>query len=264
MSKAGMTICAELGLLFCIYLFVQICMIMNKAGHQNPENLNNYLMQHIRILRCAPSVSRTEHDALTGDKLVRKRTQARLRSDREGGTGSAFSAEPETFANPHPEIPDPYAAGPAPGGRQQQQQGQGPPSAYRGAYGQPQPQQDPAQRRTRVMELARKSSLVDGSNYRQASAGGFDYRAGGGGGGPPPGAGYASPAPGQGGGNPYAQNGGYGGAGAGAGAVPASGDMRAEGSAQRDTDPRRGGDALTTSMATPMRSASRLCTVAYD
>ncbi|KAJ7035358.1 hypothetical protein C8F04DRAFT_1182514 [Mycena alexandri] len=46
-----MTICAELGLLFCIYLSVQICMIMNKAGHQNPKNLNNYLMQHIRILR---------------------------------------------------------------------------------------------------------------------------------------------------------------------------------------------------------------------
>ncbi|KAJ7024016.1 hypothetical protein C8F04DRAFT_1192874 [Mycena alexandri] len=52
MSTAGMTICAELGLLFCIYLSVQICMIMNKAGHQNPKNLNNYLMQHIRIPRC--------------------------------------------------------------------------------------------------------------------------------------------------------------------------------------------------------------------
>ncbi|KAJ7027958.1 HCP-like protein [Mycena alexandri] len=200
------------------------------AAHGNTD-----AAERLRALALAvpQALSRTEHDALTGDKLVRKRTQARLRSDREGG--SAFSAEPETFANPHPEIPNPYAAGaaPGPGGRQQQQQqqGQGPPSAYRGAYGQPQAQQDPAQRRTRVMELARKSSLADGSHYRQASAGGFDYRAGGGGP-PPPGAGYGAP---QGGGNPYAQNGngyappgppggqngngGYGGAGgAGAGA----------------------------------------------
>ncbi|KAJ7016328.1 hypothetical protein C8F04DRAFT_1346769 [Mycena alexandri] len=97
-------------------------------------------------------LNRTEHNALTGDKLVRKRMQARLRSDREGGDG-----EPETFANPHPEIPDLYAtgAGLAWGRQQQQQQGQGPPSAYRGAYG-----QDPSQRRTRW-----KSSLADGSHY---------------------------------------------------------------------------------------------------
>ncbi|KAJ7017110.1 hypothetical protein C8F04DRAFT_1200951 [Mycena alexandri] len=60
MSTAGMTICAELGLLFCIYLSVQICMIMKKGGHQNPKNLNNYPMQHIRI-------PRLRHD--TADRL---------------------------------------------------------------------------------------------------------------------------------------------------------------------------------------------------
>ncbi|KAJ7022813.1 hypothetical protein C8F04DRAFT_1309946, partial [Mycena alexandri] len=100
-------------------------------------------------------LNRTEHNALTGDKLVRKRMQARLRSDREGGDG-----EPETFANPHPEIPDLYATGagaaPGPGGRQQQQQqGQGPPSAYRGAYG-----QDPSQRRTRGRARSRTGAII--------------------------------------------------------------------------------------------------------
>ncbi|KAJ7151208.1 hypothetical protein C8R46DRAFT_1304969 [Mycena filopes] len=36
------------------------------------------------------ALSRTEHDALTGDKLVRKRTQARLRSDRQGSAAGGF------------------------------------------------------------------------------------------------------------------------------------------------------------------------------
>ncbi|KAJ6571659.1 hypothetical protein B0H19DRAFT_1219035 [Mycena capillaripes] len=141
------------------------------------------------------ALSRTEHDALTGDKLVRKRTQARIRSDQE--------------RNPHDDgpLPDPYGAG-APGAPDPYGVGGGrataPPSSYRAqqappsAYGQQQQQQqggDPGQRRTRVMELARKSSLLDAGHYRAASAGGFDYRAGGGpqgqGQGPPPGAGYA-------------------------------------------------------------------------
>ncbi|KAJ7018747.1 hypothetical protein C8F04DRAFT_1198598 [Mycena alexandri] len=95
-------------------------------------------------------LNRTEHNALTGDKLVRKRMQARLRSDREGGDG-----EPETFANPHPEIPDLYATGAAGGRQQQQQQGQGPPSAYRGAYG-----QDPSQRRTRGRARSRTGAII--------------------------------------------------------------------------------------------------------
>ncbi|KAJ6492987.1 hypothetical protein C8R45DRAFT_1135818 [Mycena sanguinolenta] len=133
------------------------------------------------------ALSRTEHDALTGDKLVRKRTQARIRSDREGG---AYTDEPAPLANPHPEPdpygarPDPYGVGRAnanldPYGAPQPGRATAPPSAYRPQQPPQQPQpQDPSQRRTRVMDLARKSSLLDSSHYRAASAGGFDYRPG--------------------------------------------------------------------------------------
>ncbi|KAF7350374.1 hypothetical protein MVEN_01342100 [Mycena venus] len=147
------------------------------------------------------ALSRTEHDALTGDKLVRKRTQARMRSDREGTGADTFTAEPGQYVNPHPEgpLPDPYGASSDPYGAGPAGRATAPPSAYRNnAYGAPQ-QQDPAQRRTRVMELARKSSLADSGHYRSASAGGFDYRAGAGSAppqGPPPGAGpggYGAP-----------------------------------------------------------------------
>ncbi|KAJ6590719.1 hypothetical protein DFH09DRAFT_1274138 [Mycena vulgaris] len=156
------------------------------AAHGNAD-----AAERLRALAqpAAQALGRTEHDALTGDKLVRKRTQARMRSDREGG-GAPYTAEPAEYANPHPEAPTPNPYGAPPAGR-------APPSAYpaQGAYGQqqqpagaygrppPQQQQDPAQRRTRVMELARKSSLADagGSHYRSGSAGGgagFDYRTG--------------------------------------------------------------------------------------
>ncbi|KAK7046617.1 hypothetical protein R3P38DRAFT_2689045, partial [Favolaschia claudopus] len=149
------------------------------------------------------ALSRTEHDALTGDKLVRKRTQARMRSDREGGGGggSDFADEPGSYVNPHP---DPYGANPMDpyGVRRADPYGVGaagvsaspprigggappmgaggrataPPSSYRG--GGPGGQQE---RRTRVMELARKSSMAESDpqgHYRTQSAGGFDYRMG--------------------------------------------------------------------------------------
>ncbi|KAJ7735575.1 hypothetical protein B0H14DRAFT_3898674, partial [Mycena olivaceomarginata] len=56
------------------------------------------------------ALGRTEHDALTGDKLVRKRTQARMRSDQGGAGPGAYTDEPGAYANPHPEgpLPDPY------------------------------------------------------------------------------------------------------------------------------------------------------------
>ncbi|KAJ7857325.1 hypothetical protein B0H14DRAFT_2578461 [Mycena olivaceomarginata] len=56
------------------------------------------------------ALGRTEHDALTGDKLVRKRTQARMRSDQGGAGPGAYTDEPGPCANPHPEgpLPDPY------------------------------------------------------------------------------------------------------------------------------------------------------------
>ncbi|KAF7323973.1 hypothetical protein MKEN_00619000 [Mycena kentingensis (nom. inval.)] len=135
------------------------------------------------------TLGRSEHDALTENKLVRKRTQARIRSEGVGAApgGSAFTDEPESFSggNPHPQMPDPYGVG---SGRPPQQQG--PPSAYRG---------QPQDRRTRVMELARKSSIAE--DYRPGSAGagmgGFDYRQGGyGGGGPGPGPKPQRPLPG--------------------------------------------------------------------
>ncbi|KAJ7243189.1 hypothetical protein B0H12DRAFT_1131346 [Mycena haematopus] len=124
-----------------------------------------------------------------------------MRSDREGG--GAYTDEPAQYTNPHPELPDPYGGAPdpysvravnpnanpdpygaAPG------RATAPPSAYRpqgpqalGQQGQGRGGgQDPTQRRTRVMELARKSSMAESGpgHYRAASAGGFDYRAGGG------------------------------------------------------------------------------------
>ncbi|KAJ7059795.1 hypothetical protein C8F01DRAFT_1254702 [Mycena amicta] len=131
-------------------------------------------------------LGRSEHDALTENKLVRKRTQARIRSEGVGAGPGAYTAEPASFANPHPEMsmPDPYGVavgvgrGQAP--QQQQQQQQGPPSAYRPG---------PQDRRTRVMELARKSSIAEAAppgqgHARMGSAGsgggyGFDYRQGG-------------------------------------------------------------------------------------
>ncbi|KAJ7752451.1 HCP-like protein [Mycena maculata] len=167
------------------------------AAHGNKD-----AVERLRALaQPAPqTLGRTEHDALTGDKLVRKRTQARIRSDREAGMSP-------TLANPHPE---PYGA-PAPG---RQGQGQGPPSAYNGPPGGGYPvqagayggavQPDPAQRRTRVMELARKSSLAGdaGGHYRKNSAQG-GYGAPPGGYTSPPPSGYTSPPPGA--GNPHAR-----------------------------------------------------------
>ncbi|KAJ7857335.1 hypothetical protein B0H14DRAFT_3448025 [Mycena olivaceomarginata] len=151
------------------------------------------------------ALGRTEHDALTGDKLVRKRTQARMRSDQGGAGPGAYTDEPGAYANLHPEgpLPDPYGVNrAAPSAADPYGVGAGrataPPSAYRG--GAP-PQADPSQRRTRVMELARKSSLADGGHSRSSSAGGFDYRAGAGSA-PPPGAGYG-PGPGQNGSGSY-------------------------------------------------------------
>ncbi|KAF7289865.1 hypothetical protein MIND_01360900 [Mycena indigotica] len=153
------------------------------AGHGNsdaPERLKALQQPTPQTL------GRSEHDALTENKLVRKRTQARIRSEGVGGgMPGGLTSEPESFSNPHPEMPDPYGVGRGRG----QASGQGPPSAYRPQQGPP-----PPDRRTRVMELARKSSIAEGpgpgAHYRMGSAGGFDYRQGGAGQG-----GYGSPAP---------------------------------------------------------------------
>ncbi|KAJ7152678.1 HCP-like protein [Mycena crocata] len=167
------------------------------AAHGNTD-----AAERLRALAqpAAQALGRTEHDALTGDKLVRKRTQARMRSDREGAGAPQYTAEPGSYANPHPEMPDPYGtnananagAGAGRGGGG----GRAPPSAFpvqAGAYGQnlgPTAPLDPASRRTRVMELARKSSLADAGHYRAGSpGGGLDYRAGG------ANAGFGSPGP---------------------------------------------------------------------
>lgn len=145
----------------------------------------------------AQALSRTEHDALTGDKLVRKRTQARARSDREGA-GAPYSEEPASFLNPHPDVAppaNPYTGRPHTGG---------PPSSYQAPPQQRPPLQgqpaDPTQRRTRVMELARKSSLADagyapghGRAGSTGMGGGYDFR-----GSPAPQQGPGRPGPGPG------------------------------------------------------------------
>ncbi|KAF7300585.1 hypothetical protein HMN09_00943500 [Mycena chlorophos] len=149
-------------------------------------------------------LGRSEHDELTENKLMRKRTQARIRSEGVGNGPNSpglYTDEPSPMmplANPH----DPYGVGvgrsgpvPVPQPHHQYtmpQQQQGPPSSYRPQQQQPPPQQD---RHTRVMELARKSSIAEGpGHYRAGSLGGFDYRQGTG---PPPGAGYGGPTPQQ-------------------------------------------------------------------
>ncbi|KAJ7686233.1 hypothetical protein B0H17DRAFT_1204438 [Mycena rosella] len=199
------------------------------AAHGNTD-----AAERLRALAepAAQALGRTEHDMLTGDKLVRKRTQARQRSDREGGGTSPYTTEPPSYANPHPEpaLANPYGAPPptAPYGAPAPTAGRAPPSAY--GYQPPPPQQQ----HTRVMELARKSSLADAGHVRSGSAGGFDYRPGQGDGRgragaasappplgpqgygtPPPGPQYGTPPPGQG----QGYNGGGGGGGGGRGRI---------------------------------------------
>ncbi|KAJ7604261.1 hypothetical protein FB45DRAFT_957597 [Roridomyces roridus] len=135
---------------------------------------NNDAKERLKALALAvpQTLGRTEHDALTGDKLVRKRTQARMRSN-ENGLANPYP-EPESpydAPNPHP----PYGvSAPQPGNPYGVPPGAQPAAPYGApapgpAGGRPPPPQgqgqfDPSQRRTRVMELARKSSLMEGSS----------------------------------------------------------------------------------------------------
>ncbi|CAK5272640.1 unnamed protein product [Mycena citricolor] len=124
------------------------------AGHGNADARERLTA----LQQPAPqTLGRQEHDTLTENKLMRKRTQARIRSDEQ--------SQQTGLVNPHP---DPYEArGPQQQAQQQQQQQQRPPP---GAYN------NPNQRRTQVMELARKSSIAESSHYRGASTS-LDYRA---------------------------------------------------------------------------------------
>ncbi|KAJ7803532.1 hypothetical protein B0H14DRAFT_2527765 [Mycena olivaceomarginata] len=143
------------------------------------------------------ALGRTEHDALTGDKLVRKRTQARMRSDQggagpgslaDGGHSRASSAGGFDYRAGAGSAPPPGAGyGPGPGQNGSGSYGSPPPGAGPAGRGRGQPREAslPPQQRQGTPGAGRGYALSDAGSRPGSAAGSMAStgRGGGGGGG---------------------------------------------------------------------------------